>query len=155
MSSFKMTMSLPFCNYATSVSRKCSFISEPTGWGRKVSGLTYCICMQVALVEKDPPADAGDLRDTGLGWEKGMAAHSSFVAWRIPLTEHPGLLHGVMKNWTWLKQLSMHACTYCTLLFTFFFFFRFFCSEKFKENNHRGKNIRIQNPIANRFFEMP
>ena len=112
MSSFKMTMSLPFCNYATSVSRKCSFISEPTGWGRKVSGLTYCICMQVALVEKDPPADAGDLRDTGLGWEKGMAAHSSFVAWRITLTEKPGGLQS-MGSWRtghdWSNLACMHA----------------------------------------------
>ena len=39
---------------------------------------------------KDPRADAGDLRDMGLGWEEGMATHSSFLAWRIPLTEQPG-----------------------------------------------------------------
>ena len=41
--------------------------------------------MQVALVVKDPPADAGDLRDMGSGWEEGMATHSSFLAWRLPL----------------------------------------------------------------------
>ena len=83
-------MSLPCCNYATPVSNKRSFISELTSRGRKVSGLTYCIRMQVALVVKDPRADAGDLRDMGLGWEEGMATHSSFLAWRIPLTEQPG-----------------------------------------------------------------
>ena len=41
-------------------------------------------------VVKNPPASAGDARDTGsfLGQEdpleKGMAAHSSILAWRIP-----------------------------------------------------------------------
>ena len=34
-----------------------------------------------------------------LGWEdaldKGMAAHSSFLAWRIPWTEEPGRLQSV------------------------------------------------------------
>ena len=44
-------------------------------------------------VVKNPPANAGDL---GLipGWEgpleKGMTAHSSILAWRIPWTEEPG-----------------------------------------------------------------
>ena len=122
MSSFKMTMSLPFCNYATSVSRKCSFISEPTSWGRKVSGLIYCICMQVALVVKDPPADAGDLRDMGLGWEKGMAAHSSFVAWRIPLTEQPGGLQSMGSrrtghDWSNLACMHAHIVPSCSLFF--------------------------------------
>ena len=44
-------------------------------------------------VVKDLPANAGDM-----GWipgredplEKGMAAHSSVLAWRIPWTEEPG-----------------------------------------------------------------
>ena len=27
-----------------------------------------------------------------LGWEEGMATHSSFLAWRIPWTEEPGRL---------------------------------------------------------------
>ena len=34
--------------------------------------------------------------------EKGMAAHSSIPAWRIPWTEEPGRLHavhGVAKGW--------------------------------------------------------
>ena len=43
--------------------------------------------------------------------EKGMATHSSILAWRIPWTEEPGGLQsmGVMKSRTWLKWLSMHA----------------------------------------------
>ena len=48
---------------------------------------------QVALVIKNPPAGAGDLRDRGsipeLGksLEKGMATHSSVPAWGIPWAE--------------------------------------------------------------------
>ena len=56
---------------------------------------------QVALVIKNPPASAGDIRDTGLtlGWEdpleKGMATHSSILAWKIPWTEEPGRLQSI------------------------------------------------------------
>ena len=33
--------------------------------------------------------------------EKGMATHSSILAWRIPWTEEPGTtVHGVAKSWT-------------------------------------------------------
>ena len=45
---------------------------------------------------KNPPANAGDVRDTGCipgsgrSLEKGMATHSSVPAWRIPWTEEPG-----------------------------------------------------------------
>ena len=48
---------------------------------------------QVALMVKNPPANAGDLRDTigSLSWkdflEEGMETHSSILAWRIPWTE--------------------------------------------------------------------
>ena len=50
----------------------------------------------MALVVKNPPANAGDVRDAvpSLGWEdpleKEMAPHSSVLAWRIPWTEEPG-----------------------------------------------------------------
>ena len=45
---------------------------------------------------KNLPASAGDVGDVGrsLGWEdpleKGMATHSSILAWSIPWTEEPG-----------------------------------------------------------------
>ena len=45
---------------------------------------------QVALVVKNLPARAGDVRSTGLilGWEdlleEGMATHFNILAWRIP-----------------------------------------------------------------------
>ena len=56
---------------------------------------------QVVLVVKNPPANAGDIRDVGSvsGWEdpleEGMAAHSSILAWRIPWTEEPGGLPSI------------------------------------------------------------
>ena len=40
--------------------------------------------------------------------EKGMATHSSILAWRIPWTEKP-TAHGVAKSPTGLKQLSTHT----------------------------------------------
>ena len=36
---------------------------------------------QVALVVKNPPANAGDMRDAGsIPWREGMAIHSSILA---------------------------------------------------------------------------
>ena len=54
------------------------------------------LASQVALVEKNPPANAGDIRDQVWSLygedplEKGMATHSSILAWRIPWTEELG-----------------------------------------------------------------
>ena len=51
---------------------------------------------QVALVVKNPPANAGDLRDMGLipGLGRspggGHGNHSCILAGRIPRTEEPG-----------------------------------------------------------------
>ena len=43
-----------------------------------------------------------------LGWEepleKGMATHSTILAWRIPLTEGDGGLHGLTKSQTRLSD---------------------------------------------------
>ena len=50
---------------------------------------------------KNPPANAGDLRDLGsipgLGrsLEEGVATHSSILVWRIPWTEEPGGLQSI------------------------------------------------------------
>ena len=50
---------------------------------------------QVALVEKNLPANEGDIRDVGLipglgrSLEEEMATHSSIFAWRIPRTGEP------------------------------------------------------------------
>ena len=54
------------------------------------------IASQVALVAKNPPANAENAIDMGwfLGWEdpleEEMATHSSILAWRIAWTEEPG-----------------------------------------------------------------
>ena len=53
---------------------------------------------QVALVVKNLPANAGDIRDMGLipgqegPLEEGTATHSSILDWRIPWTEELGRL---------------------------------------------------------------
>ena len=60
---------------------------------------------------KNPPANTGD---AALGWEdpleKGMATHSSILAWEIPWTEEPGGLQfmGITESDT-IEQLSMHT----------------------------------------------
>ena len=62
---------------------------------------TLFLASKVVLVVKNLPANAGDVRDTSLipGWEdpleKGMATHSSILAWRIPWTEEPGRLQSM------------------------------------------------------------
>ena len=57
---------------------------------------------QVALVVKNRPANAGDIRDLGsdpwvgkIPLEKEMATHSSFLAWRVPWTEEPSRLQPI------------------------------------------------------------
>ena len=51
---------------------------------------------EVMLVVKNPPANAGDIRNMVRyqGWEDplevGMATHSSILAQRTPQTEEPG-----------------------------------------------------------------
>ena len=56
---------------------------------------------QVALVVKNLPSSAGDIRDVVrfLGQEdpleKGMTTHSSILPWRIPWLEKPGGLQSI------------------------------------------------------------
>ena len=55
----------------------------------------------MAVVVKNPPANAGDVRDVGLipggedPLEEDRAAHSRILAWRIPWTEEPGGLRSM------------------------------------------------------------
>ena len=50
---------------------------------------------------KNPPANAGDVRDSGLipgsgrSPNEGVATHSRILAWRIPWTEEPGGLQSI------------------------------------------------------------
>ena len=73
---------------------------------------------QVALVVKNLPVNAGDLKKEsdsipGLGSspEEGTATHSSILVWRIPWTEKPGKLQSIgLQSQTRLKRLSTQAC---------------------------------------------
>ena len=66
----------------------------------------------MALVVKNPPANAGDARDgvQSLGWEdpleEDMATHSSILAWRIPMDRGSWqvTIHGVAKSQTRLSD---------------------------------------------------
>ena len=49
----------------------------------------------MALVVKNPPANAGDTRDRDLIPGSEMVPHSSILAWEIPWTEEPGGLQSV------------------------------------------------------------
>ena len=63
----------------------------------------------VAQMVKKPPA-MGETRVHSLGWEdpleKGMATHSSILAWKISWTEAAWrvTVHGVSKSWTRLSN---------------------------------------------------
>ena len=60
----------------------------------------------MALVVENPAANAEAVRDTcvipesGRPLEKGLATHSSTIAWRIPWTEEPGRLWSSPKGHT-------------------------------------------------------
>ena len=78
---------------------------------------------QVALAVKNPPANAGDLRD--VSWEdpfeESIATHSSILGWRILMERGAwrATVPGVAKDWTWLKWLGRHAHMLNTLQMPF------------------------------------
>ena len=88
------------------------------GYNGKVVDIDCGGASQGALVVKNPPANAGDIRGASLipglgrssGGGEGMATHSSNHAWRIPMDSLT--VHGVAKSWTRLKRLSMHPGTH-------------------------------------------
>ena len=71
----------------------------------------------MALVAKNPPANAGNVRNLGSVLESGRSpgeGHGnplSILAWRIPMDRGTwrSTLHRVAKSWTRLKQLRTHA----------------------------------------------
>ena len=65
---------------------------------------------------KNPPANAGDIRHTGLipesgrSLEKGITTHSSVLSWRIPWTEEPGGLQSMgLQELDMTERLSIHT----------------------------------------------
>ena len=69
----------------------------------------------VAQLVKNPPA-MKEIPVRFLGWEdpleKGMATHSSIVAWRIPIDRRAWwcTVHGVAKSRTQLSNFHFHEC---------------------------------------------
>ena len=72
----------------------------------------------VVLVVKNLPSNAGDTKDTWVHpLEKGMATHSSILAWKFPWTEEPGRLQylGPAESGTRLSWLNTHTRAFKTL----------------------------------------
>ena len=69
----------------------------------------------MALEVKNPPANAGDVRDAGLilgledPLEESMATHSSIIGWRIPWTEEPGRLQSIGSQESDTTEATWHA----------------------------------------------
>ena len=68
---------------------------------------------RVALVVKNLPANAGDIRDTGSGRfsGEGHGNPSSILAWRIPWTEEPGGLQSLGSHGPRRDQCNL-VCTH-------------------------------------------
>ena len=84
--------------------------------------MSFLRVSQVALVVKNPSANAGDIRDAGSipRWGRspggGHGSPLSILAWRIPWTEEPGRLQSmelqrVRHNWSDLVRIHRH--TWC------------------------------------------
>ena len=108
-----------------------------TAWSPGVNDNSYCLICQTkadnmsvtgritlpqrgpSLVVKNPPANAGDIRDPGssLDWgdplEEGMATHSSIPVWRIPWSAEPGRLQSIGSQRVKHdgSNLAQHTCT--------------------------------------------
>ena len=68
---------------------------------------------------KNPPASAGDAGSILGGkdpLEKGMATHSSILAWRVPWTEEPGGLQSMRsKSRTRLSDSTTTTSSSCII----------------------------------------
>ena len=67
-------------------------------------------------VVKNPAANAGDARDSGLEFldqenplEKRIAIHSSILAWEIPWTEEPGELQSMVSRKSQTRLATEHT----------------------------------------------
>ena len=77
-------------------------------WGHKESDMTEGQTLWASLVAqtvKNPPA----MQETwvqSLGWEEGMATHSSILVWKIPMDKGSwcATVHGVAKSLTRLSE---------------------------------------------------
>ena len=89
-------------------------------WGRKESVTTDWLALwgsQVALVVKNLPANAGDIRDSGsipgLGRSPGEGNGNplQYFCLENPMDREAwrAIVHRVATSWTWLKRLTMHT----------------------------------------------
>ena len=80
-------------------------------WGSHCCGLSCCRAPLVAQTVKNLPV-MQDTQIQSLGredpLEKGMATHSSILAWRIPRTEGPGRLQSMES-----LPIKSHSCVFC------------------------------------------
>ena len=78
-----------------------------------------CYLVELKLDPRNPPAgaeDSGSIPGQEDPLEKGMAAHFSIVAWKIPQTEEPGELQsmGMQENWTQLSDETTTIQAFCS-----------------------------------------
>ena len=87
--------------------------------GSSMISTFLALAYPVALVVKNPPASAGDVRDTGLipgsgrfpGGGHGKPLQYSCLGNSMDRGSWQATVHRVTKSQTWLKLLSMHTCT--------------------------------------------
>ena len=100
------TVDVPDCSVGKESACNAGDSGSIPGLGRSAGEgigypLQYSWASLVAQLVKNPPA-MGETWVWSLGWEdpleKGKAAHSRILAWRIPWTE--SIIHGVAKSWT-------------------------------------------------------
>ena len=106
------------CSLITFRATSFPFTLEKRRNKKEKKSMKICSCYgsnwasQVALVVKNPPANAGDVKDTGLARSpgEGHGNPSSIFAWRIPWTEEPGRLQSMgSQSQKRLKGLSTHC----------------------------------------------
>ena len=70
---------------------------------------------------RNPPADAGDTGSIPQLeiLEKGMATHSSILAWELPRTEEPGGLQSIRLNYQHFRFLLVFQTTKDVPLFLY------------------------------------
>ena len=100
---------------------------------------------QVALVIKNPPADAGGRQETrvqSLVWEnplgEGLAIHSNILAWRISWTEELGGLPSIGSQRVghdWSNSARMHSHTQAVTKFFFMGTFPIYSPSSFQLQN--------------------
>ena len=107
----------------------------------------------MVLVVKNPPANAGEVREMssipGLGRcpAGGHGKYSRILACKIPQTGELGaVVHGVAKSWAQLKRLSTHTCTHevggSTRLFLCLQFIRYRVFQKMGQPSGNGVGER-------------